>query len=52
MLGLGETEEEVIKTMKDLLDVGVDILTLGQFSSLQRNIYQLKIILLQKIRFL
>ena len=31
MLGLGETEEEVIKTMNDLLDVGVDILTLGQY---------------------
>jgi lipoyl synthase len=31
MLGLGETEEEVIETMQDLISVGVDILTLGQY---------------------
>ncbi|MBI2581163.1 lipoyl synthase [Candidatus Woesearchaeota archaeon] len=31
MLGLGETEEEVIMAMNDLLAVGVDILTLGQY---------------------
>ena len=31
MLGLGETEEEVIETMQDLRAVGVDILTLGQY---------------------
>ncbi|GIW22695.1 MAG: hypothetical protein KatS3mg068_1702 [Candidatus Sericytochromatia bacterium] len=31
MLGLGETEEEVIKSMKDLRDTEVDILTLGQY---------------------
>ncbi len=31
MLGLGETEEEVIKTMQDLLYSGCDILTLGQY---------------------
>ncbi|MBI2141125.1 lipoyl synthase [Candidatus Woesearchaeota archaeon] len=31
MLGLGEAEEEVIEAMKDLLAVGVDILTLGQY---------------------
>lgn len=31
MLGLGETEEEVIKTLKDLRDVGVDIVTIGQY---------------------
>lgn len=31
MLGLGETEEEVIETMQDLRNVGVDILTLGQY---------------------
>ncbi len=31
MLGLGETEKEVIETMDDLLSVGVDILTLGQY---------------------
>jgi lipoic acid synthetase len=31
MLGLGETEDEVIETMQDLRSVGVDILTLGQY---------------------
>ncbi|MFZ5553246.1 MAG: lipoyl synthase [Bacteroidota bacterium] len=31
MLGLGETEEEIIETMDDLRSVGVDILTLGQY---------------------
>jgi lipoic acid synthetase len=31
MLGLGETEQEVIETMQDLRSVQVDILTLGQY---------------------
>jgi lipoic acid synthetase len=31
MLGLGETHEEVLETMDDLISVGVDILTLGQY---------------------
>ena len=31
MLGLGETEEEVVETMEDLRSVNVDILTLGQY---------------------
>ena len=31
MLGLGETEEEVIESIKDLRNVGCDILTLGQY---------------------
>ncbi len=31
MLGLGETEAEVLETMDDLISVGVDILTLGQY---------------------
>ena len=31
MLGLGETDDEVLKSMKDLINVGVDILTLGQY---------------------
>ena len=31
MLGLGETEDEVLRTMKDLRAVGVDFLTLGQY---------------------
>ena len=31
MLGLGESEEEVIETMEDLRNVNVDVLTLGQY---------------------
>ncbi len=31
MLGLGETEDEVIETMQDLRSVNVDVLTLGQY---------------------
>jgi lipoyl synthase len=31
MLGLGETEDEVIETMDDLRAVGCDVLTLGQY---------------------
>jgi lipoic acid synthetase len=31
MLGLGETDEEIIESMQDLRAVGVDILTLGQY---------------------
>ena len=31
MLGLGETEEEVIQTMKDLSEVNVDVITIGQY---------------------
>jgi len=31
MVGLGETDEEVLQTMRDLRAVGVDILTIGQY---------------------
>jgi len=31
MLGLGETREEIIQTMDDLLEVGCQIVTLGQY---------------------
>jgi lipoic acid synthetase len=31
MLGLGETEEEVIQTMRDLRNANVDVVTLGQY---------------------
>ncbi|MCC6701012.1 MAG: lipoyl synthase [Fluviicola sp.] len=31
MLGLGETDEEIIESMQDLRAVGVDIITLGQY---------------------
>lgn len=31
MLGLGEQDEEVLKTLKDLRDVGCDVITFGQY---------------------
>ena len=31
MLGLGETEDEVVATMRDLREAGVEVLTLGQY---------------------
>ena len=31
MLGLGETDKEIIETMEDLRSVNVDVLTLGQY---------------------
>jgi lipoic acid synthetase len=37
MLGLGETEADVLEAMGDLLDAGVHILTLGQYLQPTRN---------------
>jgi lipoic acid synthetase len=37
MLGLGETEEDVLEAMADLLQAGVHILTLGQYLQPTRN---------------
>lgn len=37
MLGLGETDEEVLEAMKELRDVGVDVLTLGQYLQPTKN---------------
>jgi lipoic acid synthetase len=31
MLGLGETEEEILKTMDDLIEAGCSIITIGQY---------------------
>lgn len=31
MLGLGETEEEILQTLKDLREVGCDVVTFGQY---------------------
>jgi lipoyl synthase len=31
MLGLGETKEEVVQTLKDLSDAGCDVVTIGQY---------------------
>jgi len=41
MLGLGETGEEVLATLKDLREIGCDILTLGQY--LQPSPNQLRV---------
>jgi lipoic acid synthetase len=37
MLGLGETEADVLEAMDDLLEAGVQILTLGQYLQPTRN---------------
>lgn len=37
MVGLGETWDEVLETMRDLQDVGCDILTVGQYLSPGRD---------------
>jgi lipoyl synthase len=37
MLGLGETQEEVLQTMDDLRAINVDVLTLGQYMQPTRN---------------
>lgn len=37
ILGLGETREELLQTMADLVEAGVDVLTLGQYLQPTRN---------------
>ncbi|MCH5225178.1 MAG: lipoyl synthase [Muribaculaceae bacterium] len=39
MLGLGETREEVLETMDDLLKAGCEVLTIGQYLQPSRNHY-------------
>ncbi len=41
MVGLGETEDELLETFKDLRSAGVDVLTLGQY--LQPSQYHLRV---------
>jgi len=41
MLGLGETDEELTRTFRDLRSAGVDVLTLGQY--LQPSQYHLRV---------
>jgi len=41
MVGLGETEEELVQTFQDLREAGVDVLTLGQY--LQPSQYHLRV---------
>ena len=42
MLGLGEEKEEVLETLNDLRDVGVDIVTLGQYLQPSKKHLQVK----------
>lgn len=42
MLGLGETEEEILQTMDDLLDVGCKVMTIGQYLAPTVNHIQVK----------
>ena len=42
MLGLGETEKEVIETMEDLRKVGLDIITIGQYLQPSKKHLQVK----------
>ena len=37
IVGLGETNDEVVDTMHDLRKHGVDVVTIGQYSSRRRN---------------
>ena len=37
MLGLGETEQEVLATMNDLRAIDVDVLTIGQYMQPTRH---------------
>lgn len=37
MLGLGETEQEILATLSDMRSVGVDIVTIGQYLQPTRN---------------
>lgn len=42
MLGLGETEEEIIETMNDLREVGCEVMTIGQYLQPSKNNYPLQ----------
>lgn len=37
MVGLGETTEELVETIKDIADTGCDIITIGQYLSPKKN---------------
>ena len=39
MVGIGETDDEVIETMQDLRNVGCNIFTIGQYLRPTRNHY-------------
>lgn len=42
MLGLGEKREEILSTMDDLLEVGCEVMTIGQYLQPSRNHYQVR----------
>lgn len=42
MVGLGETREQILRTLYDLRDVGVDFLTIGQYLQPTRNHVEVK----------
>ena len=42
MLGLGETRDEILKTMDDLLEAGCEVMTIGQYLQPSRQHYQVK----------
>lgn len=42
MMGLGETEEEVVEAMADLLKIGVKVFTVGQYLQPSSKHYQVK----------
>lgn len=42
MLGLGETEEEIIETMRDLRTAGCEVITIGQYLQPSRKHYPVK----------
>ena len=42
MVGLGETQEEVLALMKKLREVEVDVVTIGQYIAPSRNHYQVR----------
>ena len=42
MLGLGETREEILQTMDDLLNVGCEVMTIGQYLQPSRQHFPVK----------
>lgn len=42
MLGLGETRDEILETMDDLLEAGCEVMTIGQYLQPTRNHYPVK----------
>lgn len=45
MLGLGESEEEVLSVMQDIIDTGCDFLSIGQYLAPSKDAYPVKYLL-------